>query len=348
MGRGRKPARRVESNHEFVADAAPGCHLSTRLAALAPWVLGSSLYDPDDFEEGVALPDLAFAGDTKELTAVNTTAAARVFYVSTPHDCVGRLGPLALGTSRDEAGATTPCTTLIVLVPPATLLRLCRLQLPKRAVLVVDSDVSAWIPAPVSSSLLDVAALPCYSFPLEGAGPFLCTQGWGGALTHFMSASTWHALDFRVSVGTPLRSLAAGTVASVRVGTRCSGIHVSNLFSWNSVIVAHDDGFYAEFVHIASACVVTGQRVAAGEQIGTSGEAGFAPEPHLHLQARARASRLLFQLKPTHVFYADVQVQASMDPAAPTVPFALRGGNGGAFVPTAGRWYDATDGARHV
>lgn len=39
-----------------------------------------------------------------------------------------------------------------------------------------------------------------YPFPLEGEGPFLCTQGINGGLTHFFAGS-YHAVDFRCPVG---------------------------------------------------------------------------------------------------------------------------------------------------
>ena len=54
-------------------------------------------------------------------------------------------------------------------------------------------------------------------------------------------------------------------------------------------------------------------------QIAESGDVGFSPEPHLHLQ-----------------------MHASRDPEAPTIMFALRGeAAGNAYFPEAGHWYNA-------
>jgi murein DD-endopeptidase MepM/ murein hydrolase activator NlpD len=156
-------------------------------------------------------------------------------------------------------------------------------------------------------------------------------QGVDGAFTHFF-AGTHHAVDFRCAVGTPVLSVAAGTVAEVRDAHACGGVHVRNLFRWNSVTVAHADGTHAEYVHTrrGSARVAVGDVVAEGQQLAESGDVGFCPEPHLHLQ---------------------LHVSAATD--APTLRFALRCGGGGAggaggageaasYEPQAGLFYGAS------
>lgn len=88
--------------------------------------------------------------------------------------------------------------------------------------------------------------------------------------------------------------------------------------------VRHDDGLWSEYIHLGAVAVTEGQTVPQGGLLGASGDAGFAPEPHLH-----------------------VQVAGSGAADAATVPWALRGRAGGgggglvAVVPAAGRWYDA-------
>jgi murein DD-endopeptidase MepM/ murein hydrolase activator NlpD len=124
-------------------------------------------------------------------------------------------------------------------------------------------------------------------------------------------------------------SVAAGVVSEVREAHRCGGVHVRNLFRWNSVTVAHADGTHAEYVHTAagSARVAVGDAVAEGQHIADSGDVGFCPEPHLHLQLHASGAT-----------------------DAPTLRFALRcdagGGASGAsgasfFEPQAGLFYGA-------
>ena len=84
-------------------------------------------------------------------------------------------------------------------------------------------------------------------------------------------------------------------------------------------------GLYAEYVHVqaGSACVEAGDRVVAGQRLCLSGDVGFCPRPHLHLQ-----------------------MHESSDQSAPTVKFAfLRGdGSGEHYFPEAGRYYDPVTG----
>lgn len=124
-----------------------------------------------------------------------------------------------------------------------------------------------------------------------------------------------------------------GIVVEVQQENTLTGIAVSNLFKWNSVMIQLDEHtaeaggaegrggpLFVEYVHIeaGSCCVRPGDRVAAGQQICRSGSVGFSPEPHLHFTA--------FRSK---------------DPSAPTVRVRLKG-EGGGYIPVAGSWYNST------
>ena len=125
----------------FVTDAGHGCHIAHYDA---PWVVGVDAFDPDDFEEGAELPDLGIDadGELPLLTAVNTGDAPRSFFISTPHACVGAGGrPLARGWTRDDAGVVTPCTTLVVVVAPKSLVSVAYVHVPPGESLSLDSDV---------------------------------------------------------------------------------------------------------------------------------------------------------------------------------------------------------------
>lgn len=100
---------------------------------------------------------------------------------------------------------------------------------------------------------------------------------------------------------------------------RSSSIHPlcrSNVAT--QVTVLQEDGLLAEYVHIlaGSALVEPGERVAGGQQLCSSGGAGFCPTPHLHLQ-----------------------LQEGESDAAPTVQFALLDCEGNPYFPVAGKWY---------
>ncbi len=105
-------------------------------------------------------------------------------------------------------------------------------------------------------------------FPLAG-GPYLCSQGGGGGLTHFAHRSTYYALDFECPVGTPVLAVAAGVVVEVRKSCSCSGIHVSNFFEWNEVVLECEPG-----------CFLLGQWEEDGEDVWESDDddSGQAPD----------------------------------------------------------------------
>ena len=75
------------------------------------------------------------------------------------------------------------------------------------------------------------------------------------------------------------------------------------LFQWNSIMLELEGGIYAEYVHIqtGSATVRVGDRVEEGSVLCASGDVGFCPVPHLHLQLYpsrdTQASSLNFKIK---------------------------------------------------
>ncbi len=88
----------------------------------------------------------------------------------------------------------------------------------------------------------------------------------------------WHpGVDIAAPVGTPVRCAAAGR--TVAVGT-----------SWEMGLwlkVEHGGGLETVYAHLGSVRVGVGDRVAAGDQVGTVGEPGpgeCADGPHLHFE----------------------------------------------------------------
>jgi len=71
------------------------------------------------------------------------------------------------------------------------------------------------------------------------------------------------------------------------------------------ISVAHDDGTFADFVHVRahSATVHVGDRVTRGQKLCESGNVGFCPVPHLHFQLAESAAN--DALPVPFVFYAD-------------------------------------------
>eukprot|EP01051_Picozoa_sp_SAG22_P014587 SAG22_NODE_1792_length_3564_cov_3.463203_3_plen_128_part_00 len=94
--------------------------------------------------------------------------------------------------------------------------------------------------------------------------------------------------------------------------------------------------FYVEYVHIAAGSashLAAGQRVKRGDVLCRSGDVGFCPAPHLHLQVHASA--------------ADGAATVPWEFAAAAAAAAAEGGDAGrgdaagGWLPTAGNWYTA-------
>ncbi len=79
-------------------------------------------------------------------------------------------------------------------------------------------------------------------------------------------------IDFAVPVGTPVR--AAGTGVVVETG--------DYFFNGNSVYLDHGQGVVTLYCHLDRVDVRQGERIAAGQQLGLSGNTGRSSGPHLH------------------------------------------------------------------
>jgi murein DD-endopeptidase MepM/ murein hydrolase activator NlpD len=78
--------------------------------------------------------------------------------------------------------------------------------------------------------------------------------------------------DFRVPVGTPIRTIASGRVA------------FSGLLDirGNYIVIDHGQGIYSAYAHFSQSHVTRGQQVESGQIIGVSGNTGRSSGPHLH------------------------------------------------------------------
>ncbi len=196
----------------------------------------------------------------------------------------------------------------------------------------IRSDVQLYVQHP--SPFLPSPSPAFDTFPLEGAGPFMCSQGVNGGLTvrvddyyfltlivfaqHFAHCSTFHAIDIACPPSTPIISICDGVVTEVTDQNSVIGIHVDNLFKWNSITVKSERGELVEYVHIQheSSLVKAGDRVHQGQRLCLSGEVGFCPSPHLH-----------------------IEVHMSPERDAPSVPFRVKCNNGSYHAFEQLQWY---------
>lgn len=231
--------------------------------------------------------------------------------------------PFARGVTRAESGEEQPAVTFVVVVDPRTTVRLGSVEagpaladfyaIELERLAPTHTAVPRSIPAPLEEGI--GRGWPAFGFPLPADdGPYLCTQGVGGHLTHFFPAS-YHAIDLRCSCHTPVLSIGDGIVTEVAESHRCGGVHAANLAAWNSVSVQLDCGLVVDYLHTlpGSAKIKAGDAVQRGQVLCETGDIGFAPEPHLH-----------------------IELHAANDLEGPSLPlhFGIT-----RFVPLAGGWY---------
>lgn len=82
--------------------------------------------------------------------------------------------------------------------------------------------------------------------------------------------------DLAAPIGTPVYSVSSGTVLRAAHTGSCG----------NNVWIEHWDGSVSRYCHMDYMSVGVGQRVAAGERIGGSGNTGRSYGPHLHFEMR--------------------------------------------------------------
>lgn len=86
-----------------------------------------------------------------------------------------------------------------------------------------------------------------------------------------------NGVDFRASIGAPVKAALTGTVQEINLGA------VKNCQYGKWVLVKHDNGLTSLYAHLSSVAVNKGDRVVTGQLVGFAGDTGYATGPHLHL-----------------------------------------------------------------
>ena len=97
-------------------------------------------------------------------------------------------------------------------------------------------------------------------------------------------------------------------------------------------------------MHIArgSCRVRVGERVAAGQVICASGDVGFCPEPHLHIELHEAVAPTREGAAPAAAASDDDDDDEQEQQRAPSIPLAFAAaGSTEVFAPRAGQWYSA-------
>ncbi len=91
-------------------------------------------------------------------------------------------------------------------------------------------------------------------------------------------SGTHNGIDFRASIGTPVKAALSGTV----VGTGNTDL-IRGCYSYGKwVLIKHGNGLTTIYAHLSEIKVSQGSTVSTGEVIGYSGFTGYATGPHLH------------------------------------------------------------------
>jgi murein DD-endopeptidase MepM/ murein hydrolase activator NlpD len=119
-----------------------------------------------------------------------------------------------------------------------------------------------------------------YQLPYAAGERFPVIQGYNGTYSHQGRAQ----LDFGMPVGTPVHAARDGVVTQIVVNHDQSCTQPKCKQYNNYIIIMHEDGTFAEYVHLRKngTVVEKGQSVRAGQHIGFSGNTGFSSRPHLH------------------------------------------------------------------
>lgn len=121
---------------------------------------------------------------------------------------------------------------------------------------------------------------PLYSLPYAPGSEFLVGQGYLEGPTH----EGLHAVDWLMPEETPILATRPGVVVQAIASFSKSGLTEDMKEKANLVVIQHDDGTYAQYLHLAQdgVKVQVGQQVRKGETIALSGNTGFSSTPHLH------------------------------------------------------------------
>ena len=113
--------------------------------------------------------------------------------------------------------------------------------------------------------------------------------------TAFGEETIHTGVDLGAARDTPVLAAGAGEVIWVGYGLYRGVFDLKDPYGL-AVAIRHDFGheqqpLYTIYAHLSSTVVWPGQRLAAGEQIGTVGDTGHASGPHLHFEIRKGENR---------------------------------------------------------
>lgn len=133
--------------------------------------------------------------------------------------------------------------------------------------------------------ILDPKSLPqggVLSWPLDSV--FITTLFGKNTNTKIYASGMHNGVDFRASVGTPVKAMSSGVVG----GTGDTDIECRGVSFGRFVFIKYDNGLASTYGHLSLIKAVKGQSVQKGDIVGYSGNTGYSTGPHLHVSVYAR------------------------------------------------------------
>ncbi len=139
-----------------------------------------------------------------------------------------------------------------------------------------------------------------YQLPFEKKKSYELIQGFKGKFSHSSTRSKY-ALDFKMPIGEPVTAARDGVVCWIDQKFNEGGNDRSLINKANRVVIYHDDGTLASYVHIRheGALVEVGDVVERGDLVALSGNVGFSTTPHLHFVVRSGEVAVKIKFKET-------------------------------------------------
>jgi len=132
-----------------------------------------------------------------------------------------------------------------------------------------------------------------YTLPFAPDDAYRVTQDYRTLTTHRLGNR--FAIDWEMPVGSHVHAARGGAVVSTYGDSKASSLGGSALA--NHIWIRHDDGTIGKYLHLEHRGVLVreGQRVDAGERIGSSGDTGFASGAHLHFSVSTLGGDAVYQ-----------------------------------------------------
>ncbi len=134
----------------------------------------------------------------------------------------------------------------------------------------------------LNPSLLPEPGSGVLSWPLDY---ILVTQFFGitSSSGRLYRSGSHSGMDFRASVGTPVRAMANGVV----VDTGDTDLYCKRASFGKWVFIKYDNGLSSTYGHLSAVRSIKGQRVKTGDVVALSGNTGHSTAQHLHVSVYA-------------------------------------------------------------